>query len=489
MRRRNLTEGCGPNVPWPRVADPTVLVDRLRSALPADAVLSKPDERAAYQHDAQTLHAGAPDVVVLPRSTAEVVAAVRVARGLGAPIVARGAGTGLSGGALATAGGMLLSTARMNRILALDPAERRARVQPGVVNARLNAAAAAHGLRYAPDPSSQAACTIGGNVAENSGGPHTLRLGVTSNHVLALEIVTSDAEVLRLADDALVGLFVGSEGTFGIATEIDVRLVPVPETVRTFLASYRSIGDAADAVAKVVATGVVPAALELMDRLAVRAVEDHAKAGFPRDAAAVLLVELEGSSDEVAAQETSVLEALRAAGAIDARAAKTDDERAKMWKGRKQVAGALGRISKGCYSHDGVVPPSRLAEALTRAGEIAGGHGLRVATVCHAGDGNMHPLLLFETRDEGEVRAAAQAGREILEMCVAMGGSLTGEHGVGGEKRGLLSLQYDAATIALFRRLRDAFDPHGAMNPQKVFPSGGDDGLPVGAKSVGSGWL
>jgi glycolate oxidase len=464
------------------------LAAALRDALPADAVLARPDERRIYESDAQTLHPGAPDAIVLPRTTKEVVAAVRVARDLKVPIVARGAGTGLSGGAIASEGGVLLSTARMNRIVAIDPAERRARVQPGVVNARLNAAAAEHDLRFAPDPSSQAACTIGGNVAENSGGPHTLRLGVTVNHVLSLEVVTSDAEVRRLDDDALVGLFVGSEGLFGVITEIDVRLVPRPEAVRTFLAGFRSVEDAGRAVAAVIATGVVPAALELLDRLAIKAVEEHAHAGFPADAAAVLLVELEGAAEEVAAQQGPVLTALRRSGALDARAAKDEDERARMWRGRKQVAGALGRISKGCYSHDGVVPPSRLAEALTRSAEIAGGHGLRVATVCHAGDGNIHPLLLFTTKDADEVARCAKAGREILEMCVAMGGSLTGEHGIGGEKRELLGLQYDAPTIALFGRIREAFDPLGTMNPGKLFPTG-TGGLPLGEKPARAGWL
>ena len=467
---------------------PNELVRALRGLLPPDAILARRDETRSYEFDAQTLHGGAADVVVLPRTTAEVAAVVRAAHALGAPVVARGAGTGLSGGAIATAGGVLLSTARMNRILALDPAERRARVQPGVVNAKLNEAAAPHGLRFAPDPSSQAASTIGGNVAENSGGPHTLRLGVTTNHVLGLELVTAGGDVRWTHEDPLLGLVVGSEGLFGIVTEAEVRLVPLPETVLTFLASYRDIGDAGRAVAAVIASGVVPAALELMDRLAVRAVEDHAKAGFPRDAAAVLLVELEGSSEEVEAQTGPVLAALNEAGAIDARAARTDDERARMWKGRKQVAGALGRISKGCYSHDGVVPPSRLAEALTKAKEIAGGHGLRVATVCHAGDGNIHPLLLFETRDAGEIVRASKAGREILEMCVALGGSLTGEHGIGGEKRELLGLQYGAETIALFRRIHGAFDGKGLFNPDKVFPTGAG-GFPQGEKPARAGWL
>jgi len=270
--------------------------------------------------------------------------------------------------------------------------------------------------------------------------------------------------------------------------QVDRKRVLGADRLPDAVGADRTIVDAARAVAAVIATGVVPAALELMDKLAVRAVEDHAKAGFPRDAAAVLLVELEGASEEVAAQQKPVLDALRSAGAIDARAAADDDERARMWKGRKQVAGALGRISKGCYSHDLVVPPSRLAEALAKVGEIAGGHGLRVATVCHAGDGNMHPLLLFESRDETEIRHAAEAGRAIIEACVAMGGSLTGEHGVGGEKRELLGLQYDAATIALFRRVKEAFDPRGLMNPDKVFPSGGV-AFAGGEKAVRAGWL
>jgi glycolate oxidase len=472
------------------VPSATDLVRALREVLPADAVLALPDERRVYASDAQTLHPGEADVVVLPRTTKEVQAAVRVANEHEFPIVARGAGTGLSGGAIASAGGMLLSTARMNRILAIEPEERRARVQPGVVNARLTEAAAQHGLRFAPDPSSQNACTIGGNVAENSGGPHTLRLGVTTNHVLGLELVISDGSVRWTFEDPLLGLVVGSEGLFGIVTEVDVRLVPLPETIRTFLASYRSVEDAATAVSAVIATGVVPAALELIDRLAIRAVEEHAKAGFPKDAAAVLLVEMEGSTEEVDAQTPPVLAALKAT-AIDARAAQSADERARMWKGRKQVAAALGRISKGCYSHDGVVPPSRLAEALAKVKDIAGGHGLRVATVAHAGDGNIHPLLLFETKDAEEVKRASAAGRAILEVCLSMGGSLTGEHGIGGEKRELLGLQYNDATIALFRRIRTAFDETGRMNPDKVFPSGPvpEGGFPGGEKPVRGGWL
>ncbi len=475
-----------------RVTLPPSLADRLRAVLPADAVLAHPAERLVYECDGQTLHPGRPDVVVLPRTTAEVVAAMRVAKELGVPVIPRGAGTGLSGGALAPRGGVLLATARMDRIVDLDPLARRARVQPGVVNARLDAAAAAHGLRFAPDPSSQTACTIGGNIAENAGGPHTLRLGVTTNHVVALELVDADGEVHSIDDDALLALVVGSEGLFGVVTEATVRLVPRPEAVRTFLASYRTAPDAARAVAAVLAGGVVPAALELMDALAVAAVEDFAHAGFPRDAGAVLLAELEGAHEEVEADAAAVLAALRSAGAIDARAAADDAERARMWKGRKQALGALGRISKGYYTHDGVVPPSRLAEALAGAAEIAARHGLRVACLCHAGDGNLHPILLFDRGDEEEHARGAAAGREMLESFLALGGSLTGEHGIGLEKRALLERQFGARTVELFGAIRAAFDPSGRMNPGKVLPDGascGERGFPRGAKPARQGWL
>lgn len=477
------------------------LAARLRAVLPADAVLARPDERRVYEADGQTLHVATPDVVVLPRSHEEVVAVVEVARDLGAPIVPRGAGTGLSGGAVPTEGGVVVATNRMRRIVSLHPEGRRARVEPGVVNAALGRAAAPHGLRFAPDPSSQIACTIGGNVAENSGGPHTLRLGVTSNHVTGVVLVTPDGKTHGLgtcragadhdADDALLGLVVGSEGLFGIVTQIDVRLVPLPEVVRTFLASFRSVEDAGAAVAGVIASGVVPAAVELMDQLAVQAVEAHARAGFPLDAAAVLLVELEGAQDEVEAQEGPVLRALRDAGAIEARAARSEDERTRMWTGRKQALGALGKICRGYYTHDGVVPPSRLPEALRRIRAIGERHGLRIASVNHAGDGNLHPLILFDRLDEDELARGAAAGREVLETCLDLGGSLTGEHGIGGEKRELLGRQFDEPTRALFGRIRDAFDPDHRMNPAKVFPSGaacGEAALLAGDKPA-RGWL
>jgi glycolate dehydrogenase FAD-linked subunit len=468
-----------------------MLVNALRAVLPGDAVLAAQDELLAYELDGGQLHPGAPDVVALPRTHEEVVAVMEVARDAGVPVIPRGAGTGLSGGALAPQGGIVLATNRMRTILELDAEERIARVQPGVVNAVLGRAAAPHGLRFAPDPSSQAACTIGGNVAENSGGPHTLRLGVTSNHITGLVLVTSDARSHTIDDDALLGLVTGSEGLFGVVTEISVRLVPLPRCVRTFLASYRTIEDAGRAVAAVIATGVVPAAVELMDGICVRAVESYVNAGFPLDADAVLLVELEGAQAEVDEQEAPVLEALRSADAIDARAAHDDVQRERMWKGRKQAIGALGRISKGFYTHDGVVPPSRLAEALTRIRAIGEQAGLRIASVNHAGDGNLHPLILFDTLDAEELERGAECGRRILETCLELGGSLTGEHGVGSEKSALLGRQFDEPTRALFERIRAAFDPSGRMNPGKVLPSGAacrEGGFPAGPKSA-PGWV
>lgn len=479
------------------------LVGRLRAALPPDAVLAHPDERRAYDCDGQTLHRAAADVVVLPRTTEEVVAAVRAARDEDAPIVPRGAGTGLSGGTVAPRGGVMIVTARMDRILSLDPRARRAVVQPGVVNAKLSEAARPHGLRYAPDPSSQTACTIGGNVAENSGGPHTLRLGVTTNHVAGLVVVLSDGVVVRLGDcagdldddaslrdDALLALLVGSEGTFGIVTEIAVRLVPVPEEVRTFLAAYATLDDAARAVSAVLASGTVPAALELMDRECVRAVESFAHAGLPAGAGAVLLVELEGARDEVDADEAPVLAALGTSAPLEVRRAATEAERVRLWKARKQAAGALGRICRGFYTHDGCVPPSRLAEAIRAIEAVAARHGVRVATLAHAGDGNLHPLFLFDRLDENELARGAAAGREALETCLRLGGSLTGEHGVGGEKRDLLPLQFDGPTLALFGRIRAAFDPSGRMNPEKVLPAaGGAAAAGLGGTKGVRGWL
>lgn len=472
------------------------LAAALRRVLPGDAVLSRPDELRVYDCDGRTVTRAAAEVVVLPRTTEEVVAAVRAAAAQGAAVVPRGAGTGLAGGTTAPHGGLMISTARMNRILSIDAAERIARVEPGVVNAKLSEAARPHGLRYAPDPSSQTACTVGGNVAANSGGPHTLRLGVTTNHVAGAAVVLADGSLLRLGDcggdggpedDCLLSLLVGSEGTCGVIVEAAVRLVPLPESVKTMLASYRSVPDAARAVQAVLGSGVVPAAVEMMDALCVRAVEQFAKAGLPADAGAVLLVELEGSAEEVATGAPVIAAAL-SHGAIEIRTADDPDARMRLWKARKQAAGSLGRISRGYYTHDICVPQSRIVEALLRIGEVGARHRVRVATLAHAGDGNLHPLFLYETGDADELARGAAAGREALDVCLALGGSLTGEHGVGGEKRDFLPLQYDAATIEAFRRVRRAFDPGERMNPGKVFPDDVPSGGFQGAKPA-AGWL
>jgi glycolate oxidase len=477
------------------------LLARLRATLPSDAVISGRDARTTYACDGQTLHPSTPDVVTLPWTPAQVVQIMQIARDCNVPVVPRGAGTGLSGGALATHGGVLLGTNRLRRILKVDPLERIAVVEPGVVNAALGKAVAPHGLRFAPDPSSQIACTLGGNVAENAGGPHTLRLGVTSNHVAGLVLVTPDAAVHELGacrpggsqpgDDGLLGLITGSEGLFGVVTRIAVRLVPAAPHVRTFLASFADVPAAGAAVAQIIRSGVVPAAVELMDRLAVQAVEAHARAGFPVAAAAVLIVELEGTAHEVNALTPVIENAFSQHRALSQRVAIDEQERAAIWKGRKQALGALGRICKGYYTHDGVVPPSRLPEALARIEGIAARHGLRVAHVCHAGDGNLHPLILFDTLEPEELERGARAGREILETCLELGGSLTGEHGVGSEKRALLDAQFDPSTIQLFDRVRRAFDPDRRMNPGKLLPSGsrcGERGPPAVVKNAG-GWL
>ncbi len=476
------------------------LVKDLRDVLPHDAVLDRAADRITYACDGQTLHPGRPDVVVLPSSTSEVAAVVRVAARHGVPVVPRGAGTGLAGGALATSGGVLVGTARMSRIVSIDAERLRAVIQPGVVNADLDRAAAAHGLRFAPDPSSQSACTVGGNVAANAGGPHTLRLGVTANHVTGLVIVTADGAVHATGEcaqragvgaDSVNALLVGSEGLLGVVTEISVRLVARAAGVRTLLATYDATGDAARAVAAVIATGAVPAAVEMIDRRALDAVEAHEPLGFDATVAALLLVELEGTEEQLDELVPPVVGALRAAGGRNVRATGDDAERARMWRARKQAGAAVGHLARGFVTHDGVVPPSRLAEALARIDEAARAHGVDVAIVAHAGDGNLHPFVLLQTLDDDELARANAAGRDMLQACLDLGGSLTGEHGIGLEKRGLLERQFDLPTRALFARLRHALDPDERMNPGKVLPSGGRCGeVSRGAvTNVAGGWL
>ena len=417
--------------------------------------------------------------VCWPRSAGEVAAAVRVARRHGRPFVARGSGTGLAGGATPLGDPVVIVTTRMNRVLEVDAQSRVAWVEPGVLNLDLTRAVSHLGLHYAPDPSSQQACTIGGNVATNAGGPHCLASGVTSAHVLAIDAVLADGEVARLgglAPDApgydLRGCFVGSEGTMGIATRVAVRLTPNPPAVATMLCAFDSIDAASSTVTGTIASGVLPAALEMMDARITRAIEDFVGAGYPRDAEAVLLVEVDGLGGGVDAQVEAIQEIARGHGAVSVRVAADDAERALLWKGRKSAFGAIARIAPDYYLHDAVVPRTKLVEVLRRVYEIADAHQLITMNVFHAGDGNLHPLIVFDRREPGVWERVYEAGNEILMTCIDAGGVLTGEHGVGIEKRDLMPLMFSEDDLDAQARLRDAFDPDGAANPLKVLPRG-----------------
>ncbi len=466
----------------------------LRRALARERVLEQPLELALYARDASVIE-GRAAAVCFPETTREVQDAVRIARSHGHAIIPRGSGTGLAGGAVPVADGadpVVLVTSRMNAILEIDSDDRVAWVQPGVLNLDLSRAVAHLGLHFAPDPSSQQACSIGGNVANNSGGPHCLLYGVTSAHVLALEVVLPDGDLVMLggldADPAgydLRGAFVGSEGTMGIATRIAVRLTPNPPAVRTMLADFTSVDDAASAVSGIIAAGVVPAALEMMDTRITQAVEDYVHAGFPRDAAAVLLVEVDGVQEGIDAAVEEITAVLNEHRARSVRIAADEAERALLWKGRKSAFGAIARIAPNYYLHDAVVPRTRLVEVLAEVYAIAARHDLIVMNVFHAGDGNLHPLLVFDRRDPGVMDRVFAAGQEIVEACVAAGGVLSGEHGIGLEKRDYMSLIFTADDLDAQARLRDVFDPDHACNPQKVLPAGARCGdlqsVPAGA--------
>jgi len=438
----------------------------------------RPAELAAYEADGLPTHASRPALAVIPGTKLELIAVLRLLHLASVPFVARGAGTGLSGGALAGADAVLVVLTRLNRILQLDPARRRAVVEPGVVNARLSEAALPHGLYYAPDPSSQTACTLGGNVAENAGGPHCLKYGVTTNHVAALEVLLPNAELVRLGSRSgeawgpdLVGLFVGSEGMFGIATEITLHLEPLPAAVRTLLAAFPSIRAASEAVSGIIAAGIVPAAMEMMDQACVRAVEASIyAAGYPADAAAVLLVEVDGSAEAVEAEAALVESLLLRHRATEVRSATTVAERARLWQGRKKAFGAMGRISPDLAVQDAVVPRSTLPDILDRVAAIAAHYRLGVANVFHAGDGNLHPNISFDAGDPDQVRRVHAANHDIMHACLAVGGSITGEHGVGSDKLAYMPDAFDAETLGAMRAVRQVFDPYARANPGKVIP-------------------
>jgi glycolate oxidase len=476
----------------PVTGDTAGLLADLAAFLPPERLVTKPDDLFAYECDAQTLDRALPLAVAFPESTDEVARIIRACNARHVPFVPRGAGTGLSGGVVAV-GSLVLSTARLNRILEVDVLNRTAWVEPGVVNIHLSRAVAPHGLHYAPDPSSQYACTIGGNVAENSGGPHTLKYGVTTNHVLALEVVLPDGTVARLGGPAadapgydLVGVFVGSEGTFGIATKILVRLTPLPEGVKTALAIFDSVGDACRGVTEILRRGILPAAIEMIDQKTLRAVEQYIRAGFPLDAAAVLLAEVDGLTDDLELQAEAVLSACRAAGAREVRLARDDAERAKLWKGRKQAFGALGRLAPNYYTHDGVIPRTRLPEVLEEIARIEERHRVQIANVFHAGDGNLHPVVLYDEREPGVLDRVRRAGEEILALVCRLGGGLSGEHGIGIEKLSFMRDFFSEDDLAEMRRVRDVFNPRGLANPGKAVPSparcapAGRNRLPVG---------
>ena len=450
------------------------LVSELRAALPRDAVLTEPAELRTYECDGLTGWRAVPLAVVLPRTTEQVAAAVRVCAARGVPFVARGAGTGLSGGATPIAEGIVIGMARMNEILDVDVPNRRARVQPGVANLDVSRAVAHHGLYYAPDPSSQQVCTIGGNIAENSGGAHCLKYGFTSNHVIELEVVLADGQVVTLERDRpldLVAGFVGSEGTLGIVTAAVIRLLPLPERVTTMMCGFGSTDDAGEVVSQIIAAGIMPAAIEMMDTVAIEAIEQAVHPGLPVGAGAVLLVELDGPGLEVELLTEQVEAICREHGASEIRIAADAAERAALWYGRKAAFAAMGRVSPDYYVQDGVVPRTALPQTLHRIGELSRTHGLRVANVFHAGDGNLHPLVLYDGGVEGQADRAEQLASEILTACIDAGGSLTGEHGVGVDKACSMPQMYSETDMAVMLRLRTAFDPAGLCNPGKAFPT------------------
>jgi glycolate oxidase len=450
----------------------------LETIVGAGGVLSDPEELLVYESDGLTLFRALADFVVFPTSVEQVAAVVRLANRESIPFVARGAGTGLSGGCLPAEGGLVISMMRMNRVLEVDYDNQLAVVEPGLVNLHLSWAVGPRGFYFAPDPSSQQACTIGGNIANNSGGPHTLKYGVTVNHVLGLEVVLPDGEIVWLGGrtrDALgydlAGVFVGSEGTFGIATKIVVRILKKPQAVKTVLAVFDRIEQASAAVSAIIAAGLVPAALEMIDQLTIQAVEDAFGCGYPRDAAAALLIELDGLAVGMPAQADRIVAACRQAGAREVRAAADEAERQLLWKGRKSAFGAYGRVSPAYMVMDGVIPRTKLPYVLSRVNEIVAAHGLRVGNVFHAGDGNLHPNILYDPRKPGEEARVVAAGAEIMKVCAEVGGSISGEHGIGLEKADFMPFIFSAADLALMQRLKAAFNPRGLCNPGKVFPT------------------
>ncbi|MGE5525301.1 MAG: FAD-linked oxidase C-terminal domain-containing protein [Rhodospirillaceae bacterium] len=460
------------------VARQQAVANALRAFLPAESVLFADEDVKPYECDGLSAYRQAPMVVALPATEHEVQRVIRVCRDMRVPVVARGAGTGLSGGALPLGDGVLLSLAKLMKIVAVDPLARTARVQPGVRNLAISEAAAPHGLYYAPDPSSQIACTIGGNIAENSGGVHCLKYGLTVHNVLKVRMVLMSGDIVEigsLAPDApgydLLALVTGSEGLLGVITEITVKLLPRPQCAQVVMAAFDSVETAGSAVANVIAAGIIPAGLEMMDQAATRAVEEFVHAGYPTDVAGILLCESDGTEEEVADEVRRVQEVMEKSGATLIRVSQNDTERLRFWAGRKAAFPAVGRITPDYYCMDGTIPRKRLPEVLRRIAELERKYGLRCANVFHAGDGNLHPLIMYDANVGDELQKAESFGGEILELCIAVGGTITGEHGVGIEKVNHMCIQFRPAELEAFHRIKHAFDDLALLNPGKAVPT------------------
>jgi len=455
-----------------------IIRTRFLQFLSTESVLTSAEERRPYECDGLSVYRQLPLVVVLPDTVAQVQKILRTCSELKVPVVARGAGTGLSGGALPLEEGVLLSLAKFSQILDIDVANRCARVQPGVRNLAISEAVGEYGLYYAPDPSSQIACTIGGNVAENAGGVHCLKYGLTVHNIKQIKIVTIDGELLEIGSNALdtpgydlLALMTGSEGMLGIIVEVTVRLLPKPERAQVMLAAFDDVVKAGQAVADIISAGIIPAGLEMMDKLAIHAAEDFVHAGYPMDAEAILLCELDGTNEEVSEQILFVRQVLLNSGATEVRTAKTEVERQMFWKGRKAAFPAVGRLAPDYYCMDGTIPRRRLPEVLKAISSLSAEYHLPVANVFHAGDGNLHPLILYDANKEGELERTEMLGGRILELCVALGGTITGEHGVGMEKINQMCTQFNSAELTQMHAIKAAFDPDGLLNPGKAVPT------------------
>ncbi|MBL1260774.1 MAG: FAD-binding protein [Thiotrichaceae bacterium] len=468
----SITNGTEPAL------DKNKLVSRLRAILPRDAVLYEEEDLRPYECDALSAYRKLPMIVVLPSTIEQVQTIMRLCFQEKVPVIARGAGTGLSGGVTPIGAGVVLSLAKFMSILNIDPLARTAVVQPGVRNLAISQAVAAHGLYYAPDPSSQIACTIGGNVAENSGGVHCLKYGLTVHNVRKVKIVSMEGELITLGSDALdssgydlLALINGSEGMLGVVVEVTVKLIPIPARAQVVLAAFDDVVNAGTAVGNIIGAGIIPAGLEMMDKLAIQAAEDFAQVGYPTDAEAILLCELDGTNEEVSEQILVVCEIMKRSGATDVRSARDEAEREAFWKGRKAAFPAMGRLAPDYYCMDGTIPRKHLPYVLRRMAELSIEYELRVANVFHAGDGNLHPLILYDANVSGELERTEAFGGKILELCIEVGGSITGEHGVGIEKLEQMHLQFNDEELVQFHAVKHAFDPMGLLNPGKAVPT------------------